>query len=83
MSDGTFEANNDQPKLDIRTMVTTHILQVASPDNSGSLIRLGTAAGHLNPAGSGGLGLVGSSRRHHSGGAGSGQSELGILFQGF
>ena len=59
------------------------MLQVASPDNSGSLIRLGTAAGHLSPAGSGGLGLVGSSRRHHSGGAGSGQSELEILFQGF
>ena len=52
--------------------------QVASPDNSGSLIRLGTAAGHLSPVGSGGVGLVGSSRRHHSGGAGSGgQSELG------
>ena len=49
--------------------------QVASPDNNGSSIRLGTA-GHLSPVGSGGVGLVGSSRRHHSGGAGSGQSEF-------
>ena len=60
-------------------MLREPIFQVASPDNNGSLIRLGTAAGHLSPVGSAGVGLVGSSRRHHSGGAGSGQSELGIF----